>query len=832
MSFFTVYPQKYLDNNEASSHKLNIVFEMDGADTFFSIQDTLKVFRYGEPGLLYGNVGLVYGGSTIDTNSKNYILTDSSLMISQKVEPEQGRGSASTMTFVLLDKNGEVTNFFTPGQVVDEPVGNKLVKVWIGYANTNYPEDYFTVFRGYISSLKSQATKTTVQLTDSNIKRRSQVFFQAKTTLTSAINDSTTTIPVASTTDFHRQILGPDGTYDPAIDTYIQIEDEVMSYGPTDVTSSQFTVTRGVRDTTNVAHDVDSDVTAMFQIEDNAIDIALKIMLSGWNGPWKVGQEISSIQDLSNNTTLANALELPTGVDAVNDLGVTTGDYFYITGSVSGNDGTYIVQTVESISERSNNVIKFTTNFVAPESDNPLLVASIRSKYDVYPTTLGVKLTPPEVDVSTYEQIRDTYFIDETNLMRFYTPSTQSGKEFIEKEIMLPLGAYSITRLGTLSMNVTQQPIVDSDVQILSRDNILNPKDIYVERATNNRRYFNEVQYEYDQDDNGVFRNRLVIINATSLSNIAISSVLPIPAAGFRTELGSPLVMNSRGNYLIQRYSNIALYIEFSVNWKTGSIIETGDSAVLKDNGELKIANYATGDLNIGEQVWEVILCNKDPKAGTVKLGLLSGTGFYFGYRYGGIAPSSAVVGAGSTVNQIQIMDSYGIEFPGNEKLKWTRTLGQPIIVHNYDYSQEYETILTSFDATGYIMNVNPPLPVAPSDDWTVEIPPYPDSDSQTEQRLYKLYYTHFDPSVAVVSGVSGTEVEVDPSDIGKFKVGNPISTHNEDYSIMSPEVTISGVDTGTNTVTVSPTFGFTPDNTYRLELIGFLDSGQPYRWS
>jgi len=833
MSFFTVYPQKYLDNNESSSHKLNIVFQMEDTDTFFSIQDTLKVALYGDPELYYGLPGLLWGGSALNTNGLKYIMTESNLSISQTVEPEQGRGSASTMSFTLLDKNGDVTNFFTPGQVVDEPVGNKLVKIWMGYANTNYPEDYFTVFRGYVSSLKSMATKTIVQLTDSNIKRRSQVFFNPTTTLTSAIDDTTTTIPAASTTDFPLQIMGPDGLYDPAISTYIQIDDEIMSYGPTDVAPLAFTVTRGALGTTPVAHDVDSQISTVFVIEDNAIDIALKIMLSGHDGPWKVGQEIQSIEALSNGATVTNALELPLGVDAINDLGVTNGDYFYITGSVSGNDGTYIVQTIDSVNSRLNNVIKFTTDFVAPEANNPLLVASIRSKYDVYPTTFGSKLTPPEVDVSTFEQIRGSYFQDESNTMRFYNPEPQSGKEFIEKEIMLPLGCYSITRLGTLSMNITQQPIVDSDVSIVDRDNIVNPEQMYVERSTNNRRYFNEVQYRYDKYPDGSFASTKIIIDATSLANINISSVLPINSSGFRTDLDSEAVITSRGNYLIQRYSNIALYVELTVNWKTGSIIETGNAVVLRDNGQLKIANYATGELNIGEQIWEVILCNKDPKNGTVKLGLLSGTGFYFGYRYGGISPSSAVVGSGSTVNQIRIMDSYGSEFPGNEKMKWTRTIGQPIVVHNYDYSQEYETTLTSFDPLdGYIMNVNPPLPVAPSDDWTVDIPPYPNTDSQTEQRLYKLYYTHFDPSVAVVSGVSSTEVQVAASDITKFKVGNPVFARNQDYNVISPEVTISGVDTGTFIVTVDPTFGFTPDSNYNLEAIGFLDGGQPYRYS
>lgn len=832
MSYFVNYPPRYLEENNSASNQLNVVFEMEGAASNFSITQTKKIIYYGEPGLYYGEPGLYYGGNFADPTSLEYILMESNMQISQRVEPEQGRGSASTMTFVLLDKNGEVTRFFSPGFEVDEPIGNKLVKVRIGYTSTSYPDDYFTVFRGYVSSIKGMATKSIVQLTDGNIKRRSQVFYQAKTKLSSGINNSTLDIPVISSVDFPVQILGPDSTYDPAITTYIQIDDEVMSYGPTDVTLTSFHVTRAQRGTAAAAHDADSDVTSMFQIQDNMIDIALKIMLSGWGGNWKEDQEIRSIETLSNGATLTNALELPVGVNAVDDLGVVNGDYITISGSLVGNNGTYIVQTVDSISDRINNVIKITTNFTAPETSNPDLLMAIRSKYDVYPDVFGVKLTPEEVDVSTYEQIRDTYFIGTTSLMQFYTPDPQSGKEFIEKEIMLPIGAYSVTRLGKLSMAITQQPLSYSDVSIISRDNIIDMPNVFVERATNNRRYFNEVQYNYDKSDAGLFASNRVIVDASSLSKIAISSVLPIPSSGFRTVLGNEAIIDSRGKYLIQRYTNIALYIELTVNWQTGSIIETGNVVVLRDNGELKISNYATGERNMGEQLWEVIMCNKDPKSGSVKLGLLNGTGFYYGYRYGGISPSS-LIASGSTTTTIKIQDSFGSIYPGNEKNKWVRTLGQPILIHSYDYSSQYTTNLTSFsNSDPYLMNVSPALPVTPPSDWIVDIPLYPSDTSQTEQRLYKLYYTHFDPSVPVVSGLSDTEVKVAASDITKFKIGNPLFARNQNYSSISPEVLISGVDNGTFVVTVASSFGFTPNTTYNLEGIGFLDGGQPYRIS
>ncbi len=52
---------------------------------------------------------------------------------------------------------------------------------------------------------------------------------------------------------------------------------------------------------------------------------------------------------------------------------------------------------------------------------------------------------------------------------------------------------------------------------------------------------------------------------------------------------------------------------------------------------------------------------------------------------------------------------------------------------------------------------------------------------------------------------------------------------HTDDFASVSPEVLVTDV-TG-STVTVDASLGFTPDNTYYVDLIGFKDGLAPYRY-
>ncbi|NQY01549.1 MAG: hypothetical protein HRT70_10600 [Flavobacteriaceae bacterium] len=82
--------------------------------------------------------------------------------------------------------------------------------------------------------------------------------------------------------------------------------------------------------------------------------------------------------------------------------------------------------------------------------------------------------------------------------------------------------------------------------------------------------------------------------------------------------------------------------------------------------------------------------------------------------------------------------------------------------------------------------------------------------------------------------------IVVDPGQqserIDKFLIDAFVNVHTVNWSSTSTldttlqDAQVTNVDTGTNTITVNRSLGFTPDSTYVVDLIGFKDGGLPYR--
>lgn len=829
--FSNDYPVVYLDKANEVSKQLNVVVCIEGVEKCISTVATYTRVRYGDPGVDYGDPGLVYGGLRLDDGVQVGLSMDSSFTISQRLEPEQGRGAVGTITLVFVDLNQEFTRLISPGQTLNDILGNKLIKVYMGYADTSFPDDYFVIFRGYASKTRAQSGKIFIELSDANLKRRTPVFVNQISKTTAEILPMDTVINLNRVTGFARGILGPDGLYDSGVKYYVRINDEIMEYNNTGIINdTQINVTRGARGTIADTHDVDSDAQAAVQIEGNVIDLALKIMLSGWNGPYISDIPIQSIKDLADFGFRNNALRLVDGFDAVEDYGITVGSYVYVTGSTAGNDGTYVVQSILNSPSRKNNIITFTTSFPNLEFPATSVRLAVRSKYDTFPITCGLKMRPTEIDVKGWEDLRDLYFNADFYDMRFFLKDKQTGKEFIEKELLLPSGCYSITRFGKLSVKLTLPPIAGEKIPVLDISTTLDAKNITVERALNNRRFFNEVEYKYDIDDQDEYRSISNFLDTDSLNILGLTSRLPIQSKGLRSDLGAEQFVNRRGINLLNRYKDAAYEItNLKTNWGTGSFIEAGDVIIIKDDGQLQISNLETGIRDLGAQLFEVIDRSVDIKTGQITLKVLSNLGYDVNDRFAVISPSSRVAATGSTVNSIKITDSFTAKYPENERAKWDTFINLPIQIHNDDYSISYTREFLGFSAGDpYLMLIDSPLPIVVDDTFIVDIPYYPDNDLVYDQQLYKTVFCHIDPTVDVLSGISNFSFTVPMIDADKFKVGLPIIVHNNDYSLLSVEAKVQSVTM--NTIVVDVDLGFTPSAGQKVELIGFKDEGGPYR--
>lgn len=833
---FSQYPANYLKYNAQKSKTLALVFQIEGVDDLFGISETLTLVRYGDPGLVYGLPGLVYGGLRRISNVKPYIVLDSSLTIAQRIEPEQGKGNIGTITITLIDKNGEVSQLISPGIVVDEILMKREVKLWLGFQQSSFPDDYLLVYKGYITQVNCPPGLVKFQISDSGTKKRQPVFSTPTTKTTSSLGTGDTDVPVLSTDGFYMQILGPDGNYDSDVRTFIRVDDEIMEYVPAGVAPMQFTVTRGGSSSLGTSvetHDNDSVVSAGVLLGNsitgiNGIILALKILLSGWDGPCEENIPLTSFVYTYSDAGFQDNAFLLNNLDAVKDLGLSVGDYFTVSGASNGGNNVSGRITEFGDAQFTNQIIYTDQTFTL---ENPTsAVTAWRSQYDTLPVNCGLKLRMRDVDVATFQYVQQTYFsAGSSAAMQFFISDVTNGKDFIDSEIFLPLGCYGISRFGRISLSITKPPLPGVG-KLLQLDwtNVLDPDKIIVNRSSNSRTFYNNVSFEYDPVyATGDFTVIEYFLDTESLSTFDTTSLLPIQSNGLRAAFGGGTIAEARGRALLNRYKNIALVIDITVNWSIGSLIEVSDIVILVDEGRLKIMNFETGERNLGTQLFEVIDRQYNIVAGNVRLKLLGGLGFNINSRFGMISPSSKIQGT-STTTALKLKPSYGQTSVVDEAAKWEPFIGQNIQVHSFDWTRVEQVTFTGF-ADASTLSVTPALSFSPQEDDIIDIPSYPTSTDRTEQSIYKALYVHLTPSIAVTSGVSDTEFNVSLSDAANLTVGNFVILRNGDYSSISPECKISSI-VGT-LVTLVTSLGFTPDSTYTVEGIGFKDGLGFYRF-
>lgn len=846
------FPENFLRFNDRLNKDLAVVIEIPGVDLLSNRTIYTKI-RYGDPKLDYGDPGIVYGGLRELENVRSIIdWQKSNLSISQKLEQEQGKASVSMLTLAFIDKDRYMTQVLSPGQVISEILASP-VNVYIGYEQTSFPEDYIKVFRARISNVQDGPGYVVLQLSDPNFQRRTNAFITGKSKLLGSITNVDTTIFVADNTDFHRPILGPDGTYDvgkpwnpdgtynplavkqTGVRTFFKIDEEWIEYGPLGIGDDTFTgVIRGARGTTAAAHAAASDVECAVEIADNAIDIALKSMLSGWNGPWREDIAVFSVMRTFDAVLLdqPRAFILPTRKDAIRDYGLSPGDY--VTGSgftePANNDQFKIIRFAD-LFEEPNRIIYVDKDLTTEFPTTGIL--SPRSKYDVYPTTCGVKLTPEDVDVERHEELRDQFMSDLAYRMRFFINQSEALKSFIEAEIYLPTAAYSLTQRGRLSIGYHIPPLGGTRLVVFDHNNIRNPDHIVITRGLNSRKFWNEIDWSFDADDNGEFHAFFRSLDAESITRFGVTTALPIPSRGIRTEYGTPTEFSRRARRLFSRYKNAAAETAFESFFREAAQVEAGDIVAVRDEGNLQIANFETGDRDLAYQLFEVTDRTLAIKDGKGQMKLVSGIGASIDSRFAIISPSSNVVDGviTGTKQYLIIEDSFSAKFPGDEMRKWRNYVGLPIAMHDENYTYYQETTILSLDPiNNYKMYISG-FPSNPGSltGMIIDIPRYPNTTSKTQNLIYKQTFGFSGATVQVASGATQTQFDVSPSDIGKFFIGCKIRVHTEFYTVTSPEVKV--IDINTNTLTVDEVLGFVPDNTYYITGIGFPDKTGSYRY-
>lgn len=767
--------EKALNQSKRAKKQPQIAVQIEGVDEIYGAVSLQKYIKIGDPGLKIDGSWKI-GGTREAPESRPYISFEdgTSTSINQSLDQQSGRGaSVSSIQVAIIDKNLELTKLLTPGEVVTDILGTR-VKVWLGFQDSGFPDDYIIIFRGIIDEAVAGAGIVTLNISHPDQKKRSKLLPKFSTELTSAIDSSVTTIPVALTEGFQRMgesivrtsggtpIGGTANNF--FFQPYIKIDDEVMYVENMDDTN--FYVIRGTAgdalsgNTTPASHDEGATVESLYRLRGNALDLALLLMLCGPTEeaedytptiltghfayevpPYIDGLAVKSINIISSSQRVQNAIFFQ-GVDIEAEYGILPDDWILLEGSPFNNYA-YIALDVVKVDGGSYILV----NAPVDMTDENETSATIRawSRYQ-HSLPFGLGLKPDEVDIAEHKKLYrlwlSSFDVD------IYVKDTIDGKEFIEKELYLPAAAFSIPRKARSSVGYHIGPIPGQVIKTIDATNVLNASSLKIKRSTN-KNFFNSVIYKYEDDLlEEKFKRSTISIADDSLARIQNqgNKFFTIEAKGLREELGAGSQAQIATSRRLSKYKFGAEFIEgLQINLETGYDMEIGD-IVLLDMTSLKLSDIKTGTRAGAPRLFEVEDIRRDIRTGVHTLRIVD-TGFDPTARYGLISPASKIK-SGIDQRSFVIKRTGNSGFGDSEFRKWTQHIGAMIRVRNADYSVAATAELLS--VTANTITLSSDLGFVPQADYWMSLAPF---DDQPEK--IKLLYTFMTNDAAFEDGSS-----------------------------------------------------------------------------
>lgn len=711
-----------------------LVVQFDGIPELLGSATAYKYIEIGEPGLVIGNSWVIGGripiGDQISaiTFSSNFGNTTTS--IDFKVDPDKGRGeSVTSMTLAFLDTKANEVLAIVKNY---EMLGRKCrVLLAPDPTDTVFPEDYVTIFRGIVESYDLPAGGVVFNVSHPDQKKRQNIYNQAETTLVSGISSGDTNFaaPAGEGVRFLTRILGADGTYDGSFLSYVRIDNEIIRYtGITPGVNDTFTsLARGQLGTTAASHAAGAEVTSFYRLQGNPLDLALKLMLSGWNGPYAEFIDVKGFNYINNagSATIPNAVFFY-NINLPEIYGVVEGDYITTSGSDFPGSNDVTSKRIESVTvtdEGTYLVIEGVTfvNELLPDTVLQIY-ASFRSQYDTLPD--GLKMYPDEVDITEHERIRDM-FMNGYAYDMYIRETIENAKEFIEQEIYSPVAAYSTARNARSSVAYTVGPLPTTTVVTLNANNVKNA-DRLVKKRGIGRNFYNTIIYRYDESalEEGKFLKGTLSVDATSKTTIPVGNrSMIISSKGLRSDSIISFVAARR----LTRYAFGAEYFEgVRVLFADGYGIEPSDLVIL-DGVSLQIADRETGERASPPKYYEVIAKKIDIQTGDITLSLLD-TQFELTFRYALISPAS-YIRTGLSQSSFQIQPSFASDLGPDEYQKWQEFGEITVRVRSLDYTTEATGVIDQFQ--GNTVYLKDPLGFTPSSGMVMELADYNDATVQ-----------------------------------------------------------------------------------------------------
>lgn len=789
--------------SEQTNIKVNIILEIDGFNYKFGTLDIDKDLLFDETGINF-DAGYTFDQSIVDENSRPWISLDGTTKnITSQLNIDKGIEAVRSFTIDLLDKDGELSEIFTPGNTVSDLLGQKA-KVYLNFKGSDHPVDSLLIIEGIIGQYTFTGKGTCKVVIDHAAQlKRQEILLNHATELNGILlNTELSTITVNDASGF----ITPTSEFL----TYVKIGDEIIQY--TGISGNTLTnISRAQLDTVSPSqHDDDSEVTSFYRLQGNAIELALKIMLS--SGGYGLSKTTSAFNQLTNTLFVQNAIVFESK-DIESELGLIIGDHVQITGSDSNN----ITTTITDFGTISSSLSYIEVAATLTTEDEQSATVSFKSQYDTLPQ--GAGLLPTQLDVASHLYWYDL-FSGNFAEMDFYLDESIQVDEFVNEQLYRPTNLYSVPG-NRPSVKMTIPPLTDIFTKTLNAGNVVNPNSINVARSVN-KYHYNTIIYKYDPDrlDLSKFLTGKIVLNNDSLTRIgAGKKAFKIESQGLRRDATTKQIIDINARRFLDRYKFAAEY--FSIETFFSNIdIECGDIVIVDG---LNIYDSETGSRDFGPRLFEVI--NKSVSIGQakIKLDLLS-TGFGLDGRFGVIGPSS-LIDSGATTTNLPLKSSFN--FNNDEYEKWDNHIGANIRIHSPDWSYNETATITGFDPTNENTMLVNGLSVAPSENYIVDMPDY-NATNNDQQTLMRDMYCFIDPTLTLTGVTDSSTFTVSSGDAAKLFAGSIIEVHNSDYSNADEAKVESIVGT---TVTLENALDFTPSASDKIQLVGFADNnGKPYR--
>lgn len=255
-------------------------------------------------------------------------------------------------------------------------------------------------------------------------------------------------------------------------------------------------------------------------------------------------------------------------------------------------------------------------------------------------------------------------------------------KEFIEKEILLPIGCYSLPKIGgKFSIGVLTPPLLSERVT-LDCCNIVNPDKLVIERSLS-RNFYNVISYKFDKDQvEDKFTRGRIEISPNFLNVIEFGEkYLDIDAKYYRN-LDADNFFDYTADKLLDRYS---LGVEFiagvKIQYSVGVYIDIGDVVVF-DGSQLFMSEFKDSQRVYKPKLMEVVNKSINFVTGECTLDLLN-TAYSLNGRFGIISLSANILNVTPNSVQISSIDSV------SSVSSWIKYIGEKVIIYskNNDFS-------------------------------------------------------------------------------------------------------------------------------------------------